>query len=139
MTRAAVSLSWVDESARRLIGCGVDAERIERFEKLVGEDRPWPLVFHAREVERARTLPNPAEGLCAAFCCKEALYKAVAKPVNFNKSAFLFDPAALSVTVDLAREVREAFGIASVSIRILRPAEGELMAVLYLFGEAEDE
>ena len=122
--------------AAELLGCGIDAERTERFTKLLQQERPWPLVFTPREVVHACALPDPAEAFCAAFCCKEALFKALPRPFNFTDCELLFDPARPDQTPHLAPSLCREFAVSHASVHVLRPAPGELAAVACVFGEA---
>ena len=60
-----------------LLGCGVDAEAIDRFETIPASERAWHLVFTEAELAHCHALPRPALGLCVAFCCKESLCKGI--------------------------------------------------------------
>jgi len=146
------SEAWLLDTGLKLFACGVDAERISRFEKLVGESRPWPLVFSAREAAHARKTKNPAEALCAAFCCKEALFKALERPFSFPECEVLdsfrrgkvrsgavrryelcpYGHTTNAGALKLSREIRRRFGIRRAIVRILRPAPGELAAVVHV-------
>jgi phosphopantetheinyl transferase (holo-ACP synthase) len=86
--------TWSFELPGRLIGCGVDAERVDRFRpEASGQRRPWELVFTGREVSHCDALDRPELGLCAAFCCKEAIIKAVGVPIDYRHCELLFRPA----------------------------------------------
>jgi phosphopantetheine--protein transferase-like protein len=83
--------TWTCEATGQLLGCGVDAEKIERFAHgVIGGHDPWPLVFTQREIEHCRSLDDPALGLCAAFCAKEALIKALGVPIDYRHCELLF-------------------------------------------------
>ncbi len=61
-----------------IIGCGVDIVRVERFSKLVKNDRFLKRFFHPVEVDYiANTTNRSAESLAARFAAKEALAKAL--------------------------------------------------------------
>ena len=122
--------------AAELLGCGIDAERVQRFSKLPGRERPWPLVFTPREVAHARSLPEPAEALCAAFCCKEALFKALPRPFNFTDCELLFDPVRPDQAPRLSPALCRELAVSHASVHVLRPAPGELAAVACVFGES---
>ena len=116
-----------------LSGCGVDGERIDRFEHLVDQQDPCLLVFTPEEISHAGALDSPAEGLCAAFCCKEAVYKALECPFNFVDCELLFDPACSEQVLHLSPALRNEFDIAEASARVMRAAEGECVAVVCLW------
>jgi hypothetical protein len=80
------SLPWSFKTASPVRGCGIDAERISRFSSILASDRrPMPFVFSAQEIAFARAQQNPAESLCASFCCKEAFAKAIGRWYDFSQ------------------------------------------------------
>ncbi len=92
------------------------------------------MVFSAREVEYINRLADPAFGFCAAFCCKEAVFKALGQPINFVECELLYIPD------QVIQQPRLSFGtaipeIADCSVRIFPNLPGELVAVAYLFGK----
>jgi len=125
--------TWSSEPAYELIGCGVDAERVDRLQRLVGEPHPWPMVFSPSEITHSRSLPHPARGLCASFCCKEATFKAIKDPINFTDCQLLFEPGSSLQTLQLSAKLRQRYGITRASVWILAPDESEMLAVVYLF------
>lgn len=131
------SSTWTFETGRRLIGCGVDAERPARFEKLVGEKTPWHLVYSEREVAHVRGLPNQALGFCAAFCCKEAVVKAVEDSFPFSECEVFYEPDG-TANLSLSSRFSQEWGVQAADVRISRPTDEEVVAVVYLFGEPLD-
>lgn len=117
----------------RLLGCGIDAEDSRRFTKLVGENHPWPLVFSRREVDHSRSLPDPAWALCASFCAKEALCKAVQTPFDLALCELLATPGQ-AAHLHLAEELRNQFDITSATVELSAPAPDEVLAVVCVFG-----
>ena len=132
---ATTSLTWTFSSCCRLVSCGVDAERVGRFGRwAIAGAGFMPFVFTKKERSHCRGLDHPAAGLCAAFCVKEALYKALGRPYNFTDCEFLLGrgkaKSSFSVSRRLAREFR---GILPVA-KILRPVSGHITAVVYFLG-----
>jgi phosphopantetheine--protein transferase-like protein len=122
-----------------LRGCGVDLERVARFERLAAPDaESWPLVFSAREIDHARSLDDPARALCAAFCCKEALTKALGTIFDYPECELLFDPTSEHQQPLLAPRLRSEHAIAdcAVLVRAWGEGDGECLAVVTCFGEA---
>lgn len=74
------------------MGCGIDAEIIERFAAFSKDDRPMPLVFTEEETAYARASSTPELMLAVSFCCKEAVFKAVGIPYNYTDCELFFDP-----------------------------------------------
>ncbi len=61
-----------------IVGVGVDIVKVERFSKLVKNDRFLKRFFHPTEVEYVRsTCSYSAENLAARFAAKEAFGKAL--------------------------------------------------------------
>jgi phosphopantetheinyl transferase (holo-ACP synthase) len=118
-----------------LVSCGIDSERIGRFERWASSGAGFmPFVFTKKERSRCARLDHPAAGLCAAFCVKEALFKALGRPYNFTDCEFLLGrgkaKSSFSVSRRLAREFRGFLPVA----KILRPVSGHITAVVYLLG-----
>jgi phosphopantetheine--protein transferase-like protein len=118
-----------------LVGCGVDCEAIARFEPmLTADEHPMPFVFTRAEVDRARALPSPARALCACFCAKEAVFKALSAPYNFTDCELVLEPDG-SARLRLAPALAAEHGIGSSTIDVcdVEEAEGVVMAVAVLF------
>jgi 4'-phosphopantetheinyl transferase EntD len=131
------SSTWSFDSGLPLRGCGVDLERVARFERLAAPNADrWPLVFSEREIEHARSLADPARALCAAFCCKEALFKALGAMFEYPACELLFDPADERQQLLLEAGLARARGIAASSAWAHPWGEGECLGVVYVFGEA---
>lgn len=67
---------------------GIDIEDISRFEGKTLEDDKFFLkrIFSEKELEYCFSNSNPAQHLCARFCAKEALIKALSdKSLELNK------------------------------------------------------
>jgi len=128
--------TWSCESAFALLGCGIDAEQIARFDPRGGAG-PAPLVavFSAEEMSHCRSLPRPAEGLCAAFCAKEALFKAVGRPYDYAQCELLLDPERGVQALQLAPSLRRELGIAATDLRLEWRPEGHCVATVLVFGE----
>lgn len=125
-------IRWSMSGGERLAACGLDAERVARFAKLVGLEQPWPMIFSRREAAHAAGLPRPEEAFCASFCCKEALLKALETTYPFPECELLYQPQREEQALTLSPDLRRRFGIAEVRVRFLAPREGELAAVVYL-------
>jgi len=123
------SSKWISEGPHALLGCGIDAERIERF-----RGAPWDAVFCPSETRHARSLPDPAVGLCAAFCCKEALFKALRAPYNYPDCSLRLDPTAEHQQLEIAPALCEEHGIGRVEARVTFPVDGECLATVHIFG-----
>jgi phosphopantetheinyl transferase (holo-ACP synthase) len=134
---ATTSLTWTSDSCRRLLSCGIDSERVARFRRMARDrSRFMPFVFTSRERSRCRRLPDPAAGLCAAFCVKEALYKALGSPYNFTDCEFL--PGRDSTKGFFAVSPRFAADYPGVMpcVKILAPVKGHCTAIVYLLDAA---
>ena len=131
------SSTWSFESRLPLGGCGVDLERVARFEPVAADaTEGWSLVFSARELAHARAASHPAWALCASFCCKEALTKALRVPFEYAECELLFDPKASEQELCLGPTLRREHGVTGCKA-FVQQAEGEqCLAVVYVFGAA---
>lgn len=125
-----------------MVGCGVDAERVERFRDLTGPGSPppWPLLFTDRETAHALALPDPALGLCAAFCVKEAVVKALGVPIDYRDCELFFSPPEGVQKIDLSLGFIEEHGIFEAVARIMYRGEArECVAAVTIHGRAESD
>lgn len=121
-------------------GCGVDAERVERFraQTAPGAPPPWPLLFTDREVAHALALPDPALGLCAAFCVKEAVVKALGVPIDYRDCELLFSPPDGVQEIGLSPGIVEEHGISGAVARIMYRGETrECVAAVMILGRGQ--
>jgi phosphopantetheinyl transferase (holo-ACP synthase) len=93
-------------------------------------------VFSAREIEHARSLDDPAWALCAAFCCKEALTKALGAMFEYPECELLFDPSSERQQPLLAPRLRSEHRIAECAALVRPWGAGECLAAVTCFGEA---
>lgn len=131
------SSTWSFRVGLPLRGVGIDLELVARFARLGspgGDD--WPLVFTAEEVRHARRSAAPAAALCAAFCAKEALFKALGAPVEYTEAELLLTGRDEAQRLELSQGLRRAHGIADSRLLVRWPSEQECLAVVYLFGQA---
>lgn len=126
-------LTFSFESNLKLIGCGVDGETRSRFSSHVGKLDPLPMVFSKKEIEHINKLPDPALGFCAAFCCKEAVFKAIAKPMNFLECELLYLPGEVLQRPLLS--IDEESEISDCTVRFIFNQPEDLIAVVHLFGK----
>ena len=116
-------------------GIGLDAEQVARFEKLAAGEQPWRLVYSAREAEHLAAQPQAAQAFCAAFCCKEALCKALGEFYSFPEFECLYRPGAPEQEFVLAPGLKERHGIEEVRVRIdeqFLGERGEFVVEVYL-------
>jgi len=99
-------------------GIGIDAEQVSRFEKFAAGERPWRLVYSPREAQHLAAQPQVARAFCAAFCCKEALYKALGEFYSFPEFECLYRAGAPEQEFVLASGLQERLGIGEVQVRI---------------------
>ena len=116
-------------------GIGLDAEQVTRFEKLAAGDKPWRHVYSAREAAHLAAQPQAAQAFCAAFCCKEALCKALGEFYSFPEFECLYRAGAPEQEFVLAAGLKERHGIAEVRVRIdtrFLGERGEFVVEVYL-------
>jgi len=125
-----------DRPTRVPLGIGLDAEQVTRFEKLADGSRPpWRLVYSAREAAHLAAQPQAARAFCVAFCCKEALYKALGEHYPFPKFECLYRAGAPEPEVVLAPDVKASHGIGEVRVRVderFLAERGEFVVEVYL-------
>jgi phosphopantetheinyl transferase (holo-ACP synthase) len=115
-----------DRPARTPRGIGLDAEQVTRFEKLADGSRPpWRLVYSAREAAHLAAQPQAARAFCAAFCCKEALCKALGESYAFPEFECLYRPGAPEQEFVLAPGLKERHGIERMRVNIDEQFLGE--------------
>jgi phosphopantetheinyl transferase (holo-ACP synthase) len=131
------SSTWTFETAHALHSCGIDAERIDRFAAMAGEDSPMPLVFAADEVAHAGTRPDPAATLCICFCAKEAVLKALETPYDLTGCRVFPAGRGARTTIFLDDEIAGEHGISTKGRLEYRhdPDGDEVVAAAYLFEE----
>ncbi len=131
------SLTWNYEASHKLIACGIDAERVDRFDKYVANDEyPMTFVFSEKESIHFDKLANPATGFCAAFCSKEAFFKAVSRHYNFPECELFLTGNDVWQKIKLSSNLCEEFKIDSAIARInfiYNPSYLECMAAVYVF------
>jgi len=99
-------------------GIGLDAEQVARFEKLAAGDKPWRHVYSAREAAHLAAQPQAAQAFCAAFCCKEAFYKALGEFYSFPEFECLYRHGVPEQEFVLAPALKERQAIEEVRVRI---------------------
>jgi phosphopantetheine--protein transferase-like protein len=122
-----------------LIGAGVDAERIARFEKLAAGGRVWRHVYSPREVQQLTAQAQAARAFCAAFCAKEALCKALGGAYPFQECECLQLCGVAEQQLVLSPQLRASRGLGGARVRFhesLWPERGECVAEVQLFGAA---
>jgi phosphopantetheinyl transferase (holo-ACP synthase) len=130
------SFPWNSEPAMMLLGCGIDSEKIRRFEKVACESgHPFPFIFSKAEIDHCRSMTDPAQGLCAAFCCKEALRKAIATPYNFTDCEVMFDERGSTVSLQLAEGLKREACIGEIQADVMpNPLDAEELIVVVTVG-----
>ena len=136
------SLTWSFEADTKLLGCGVDIEVVDRFNRFSPDDpHPMPFVFTKSEIDHSRQNENTAERLCLSFTCKEALQKAATDTFNFTDCEILSEwtdtVPILEQVVYLSPRLKDALNVERALCRaILLPGDrSELISAVYLFGK----
>ena len=128
------SSTWSFDAPGRLVGCGIDAERPVRFVELAEEEHPLPLVFTSSESEHARSTRDPPRSLAAAFCCKEALRKALGIPYDWRDCELFWRPGERRLPIRLAPSLIDEHALSdAVAFISASPDDGEVVVVSYLF------
>src|SRR5512138_994962 len=127
-------IRWEDGDSGSPRACGVDGEQVRRFAKLVGVRDPWPQIFSAREAAHAAAAPDPAAALCASFCCKEALVKALEAAYPYRECELFLEGGQEEQDLVLSPGIRESHRVLRARARVFSAREGELVAVVCLYG-----
>jgi phosphopantetheinyl transferase (holo-ACP synthase) len=93
-----------------------------------------PFVFTRSEMEHCASLPHPASGLCMAFCVKEAVFKALKQPYNYQDCELFTFGTVRAHELRLTPALIHEFGIISTHVHIVSVVPGEYMATVLLFG-----
>ncbi len=128
------SSTWNSEACGPLRGAGVDAERIARFARPNASPNPLPMVFTEREAAHAAACGDPARALCAAFCVKEALFKAAGRPVDVRACEVFARPGQQRPEVVIGEGLAADLGGAAIEVRLFEDG-GNLIAAVVLTGE----
>ncbi len=130
-----MSSRWTFSSSRKIFGCGIDSERVERFGTFRNsEDRPFPFVFAPGEHQRLLLLEDPPNGFCAAFCCKEAVHKAVGAFYDYTQCVLQYEPWRRIAPIQFADEFLETYAISGGIARIQsQSTAGEITVSVVLF------
>jgi phosphopantetheinyl transferase (holo-ACP synthase) len=123
-----VAVGAADARERRrgmLHGVGVDAERVERFERLAADRRFWRRICSPREAGHLASQAQPALAFCAAFCCKEAFFKALGEPLSFPECACFHRPGASEPELVVSPRIMERHGLGAARARFHERFLGE--------------
>lgn len=127
------SLTWTFNSRLSLASCGIDSEHVERFCKWEKAGKNFlPFVYTPKERAHCRGLEDPVAGLCAAFCVKEALFKALGRPYNFTDCEFLYAGTPENSRFELSEKMAPGMRNIQTIVKLLRPFKGQISAIVYL-------
>lgn len=123
------------ETNATLIACGIDSEHIIRFSKYGYEEgRPSPFIYSQKEIDYYMSSDDPITGLCVAFCCKEAVYKALKQAYNFDTCQIYWEKSISTYTFHLANSMCDRFEVLEQYALVDISPEGECIVVVYLLG-----
>lgn len=89
-------------------GIGIDIVAIERIEKLVKKhnDKFLQRTFTEKEIEYCKSKSHPAQHYAGRFAAKEALMKALGKPLTF-KEIEIQNPFSSPPKIELTGKAKE--------------------------------
>lgn len=93
------------------------------------------MVFTAREADFAASSGDPGRALCAAFCVKEALFKALGRPLDMWECEVFARPGDWRPVVELRGELAVDLGGAVLDVRLFE-GDGETVAAVMVMGGA---
>ena len=74
--------------------------------------------------------------LCAAFCCKEALFKALQRPYDFTACELLWDgKKSTHISPNLSEDLCKQYHISDSRAYIEIIDSGECIVTIFLFGQ----
>jgi phosphopantetheine--protein transferase-like protein len=116
---ATTSSTFNYKKSGRLIGAGLDIEQIHRFNSpLFSGLHPFPFLFSKKEYQFCDASKSRALVLCAAFCAKEALFKAIGKPYAFSDCQLFWDGKSKDCELQLSKNLKTEFGITEALVQI---------------------
>ena len=116
-----------------LLGAGIDAEQIARFQRVLASPAGWEVAFAPAEISYALGQPEPARALCASFCCKEALYKCLRQPFNYPDCVLHYRPGQRDYELGLSGRLGQELGSARAHAAVWPEDQGrEMVAVVLL-------
>ncbi len=119
--------------AAPLLGAGLDAERVERFQRVAASPAGWEFAFAPSELSEALRQPDPARALCAAFCCKEALFKCLRQPFNYPECVLHYRSGQRDYELGLSGRLGEDLRLAQAHAAVWPEDDGrEMVAVVLL-------
>ncbi len=131
------SLTWTFSACRNVVSCGIDSEQVARFRKWDNAGTDFlPFVFTKREHAHCRRMQSPARGLCAAFCVKEAMFKALGRPYNFTECEFFLAKSPDKSSFVVSRRFAAEAGNTIPRLTLMMPESHHFTAVVYLLGAA---
>lgn len=123
------------ETKAKLIACGIDSEHIIRFSKYGYEDgKPSPFIYSQKEIDYYMSSDDPITGLCVAFCCKEAAYKALEQAFNYDTCEIYWDKSITTYKFFLSDEICDDLAIKEKHAKVEITPEGECIVIVYLLG-----
>ena len=123
------------KTSATLLGCGIDSEQIERFARLELEGtEPPSLIYSRNEIDHCLNLPDSFIGFCAAFCCKEALFKALKEPYDFTCCELLWVPSQKQFQCNLAEKLSKQYKIKNNRVNVEITSDNDCVVSLYLLG-----
>ena len=115
------------------MSCGIDSERIRRFRRRKYNYSDFmPFVFTKRELSHCEKFLDPARALCASFCIKEGLFKALGKPYNFTDCEFFPNISVTGGRLCVSQRLLDKRGTMRPAAMLFDAAPGHITAIVYL-------
>jgi phosphopantetheinyl transferase (holo-ACP synthase) len=124
-------LKWSFDAAP-LLGVGIDAEQVERFDRVAAAPAGWDFAFAPAEISYALCQAEPARALCASFCCKEALFKCLRHPFNYPECVLRYEPGQRDYELELSGQLGQDLRQARVHAAVWTEDQGREMVAAVL-------
>jgi phosphopantetheinyl transferase (holo-ACP synthase) len=91
-----------------------------------------PFVFTKREISHCDKFQDPAPALCASFCIKEAMFKALGKAYNFTDCEFFPNTAVTGGRFSVSHRLLDKGCTLRPVAMLPAPVQGHITAIVYL-------
>ena len=95
------------------------------------------MIFSLREITHCAALDDQARGLCASYCCKEAVFKTIRQPFNGPECELFWQPDVEEYPITLSGRLRGEYAVSGGLARVTMKKSGECLVQAYLFNAGD--